>query len=177
MSTGRSAGLEGDASADGLGSLGAATGRWLTRGMLEAYACLGAALAEEQAAAERAAAHEQLAGGRARSLSLGRDRAGASYWAIGPRAPLSVWVEPSPRGGQRGGGAAAWRRCVGLAAVEALAASLDARGAAERALQKSLWRLCDDSLRAEHDAAAAPSRAPRSSRRREPSLSLLGASL
>ncbi|EOD20763.1 hypothetical protein EMIHUDRAFT_241833 [Emiliania huxleyi CCMP1516] len=88
----RSAGLEGDASADGLGSLGAATGRWLTRGMLEAYACLGAALAEEQAAAERAAAHEQLAGGRARSLSLGRDRAGASYWAIGPRAPLSVWA-------------------------------------------------------------------------------------
>ncbi|EOD13992.1 hypothetical protein EMIHUDRAFT_471758, partial [Emiliania huxleyi CCMP1516] len=127
--------------------------------MLEAYACLGAALAEEQAAAERAAAHEQLSGGRARSLSLGRDRAGASYWAIGPRAPLSVWVEPSPRGGQRGGGAAGWRRCVGLAAVEALAASLDARGAAERSLQKSLWRLCDDSLRAEHDAAAAPSRA------------------
>jgi hypothetical protein len=167
LALGRAACLEGDTTADGLGPLGCATGRWLLHEMSEAYVCLGAAWHDERTALERGSAHAALAGRCVRSISLGCDRRGRCYWALStsseaPTEPV-VWIEPSPPPlpppRKLGGGAGAdasdvWHRCVGLEGVEALAESLDARGVRERALQAALWRLCDGALRAAYDEAA-----------------------
>ena len=168
LAVGRAACLEGDATADGLGPLGGATGRWLLHEMSEAYVCLGAAWHDERTALERGSAHAALAGRCVRSVSLGCDRQGRCYYALGtsseaPTTEPVVWIEPSPPplppprklgGGAGGDTSSVWHRCVGLEGVEALAESLDARGVRERALQAALWRLCDGALRAAYDEAA-----------------------
>jgi len=160
------AALEGDSDEDGIGP----GGRWLTVETKDVYV----ALAElNKAKEERLAAGRrqmELSKVVVRSEPLGRDRYGRRYWWLvpveGKMSEPHIWCEPRTAeviGGMHEPPTEAyqqvtgisdepgrrcdrqdWQQFVGVEACNAIAASLDDRGIAERRLKQSLQRHLQD---------------------------------
>ena len=161
---GRDAALEGDASADGIGPLGTAKGRWMLDVMHKAYVALAVQLCDDRSPGARAAALRQCVSLSPRTPSLGVDRWGRRHWALAPgidepSEPEDRLVCVEPHGGAMHGTVvngqsehsdSDWYAIAGIDSVEALARSLDPRGWYERGLQAALWKVCDERLREAH---------------------------